>query len=426
MFADIIRMSAEFIAERFENSRNYPFIDTKFDITTGNDFAADAAPFYQRDYIYSWIQGRGLESLAEHINFFNDCGEKTLASRLTGVLAAVAQSMENMRCANGGRLGFAMSPEGETLFPGSGEYANFSDLFYSKGLFAAALVLQDETLAQAAEKLFRFVISDIVSDRFRTDQHGFDPKNPVAFVPGKLIQGPRMIALYGLARFAAAQPDEPFYLDTAAEIIRYIYAHHLNRGRYAQLAEFDFVEAVDIDRNPWRDGDAVICDPGHALEFVGLAGKCLLEMRRQDRYADLIAASGEILPELFRHIFDLGFQRAGGIVKSFDLLSRTAVNNDMPWWSLPETLRAGAELLELYPEHADGIPERMKLAERAFMTGFIAAGTHGFACQTRNAAGMPVKVIPAVPDADPGYHTNCSLIDVIKLTSEPENLRCGN
>ena len=72
------------------------------------------------------------------------------------------------------------------------------------------------------------------------------------------------------------------------------------------------------------------------------------------------------------------------------------------------------------------IPERMKLAERAFMTGFIAAGTHGFACQTRNAAGMPVKVIPAVPDADPGYHTNCSLIDVIKLTSEPENLRCVN
>ena len=76
-------------------------------------------------------------------------------------------------------------------------------------------------------------------------------------------------------------------------------------------------------------------------------------------------------------------------------------------------------------EHVVSHTTNLGLA-RAFMTGFIAAGTHGFACQTRNAAGMPVKVIPAVPDADPGYHTNCSVIDVIKLTSEPENLRCGN
>lgn len=425
MYADIIKTSAEFIVSRFRE-QNYAFIDTKFDITAGADFAADAEPFFQRDYIYTWIQGRGMESLAEHIVYFNSIGEERLAADLKKMLFAVMMNMEQMRLKNGGRLGFAMSPEGKTRFPGSGGYANFSDLFYSKGLFAAATLLQEKEVAAAAEKLFRFVISDIITDRFRTDQHGFDPKNPVAFVPGKLIQGPRMIALYGLARFAAAKPDEPFYLDTAAEIIRYIYAHHLNRGKYAELAEFDFIEAVDPDRKPWRDGDMIICDPGHALEFVGLAGKCLLEMRKQGRHPDLITASRTILPELFRHIFDLGFQRAGGIVKSYDLFSRSAVNSDMPWWSLPETLRAGAELLELYPDRAIGIAERMKLADRAFMTGFIAAGTHGFACQTRNAAGMPVKVIPAVPDADPGYHTNCSLIDVIKLTSEPENLRCSN
>ena len=209
MYADIIKTSAEFIVSRFRG-QDCAFIDTKFDITTGADFAADAEPFFQRDYIYTWIQGRGMESLAEHIVYFNSIGEERLAADLKKMLFAVMMNMEQMRLKNGGRLGFAMSPEGKTRFPGSGEYANFSDLFYSKGLFAAALVLQDETLAQAAEKLFRFVINDIVSDRFRTDQHGFDPKNPVAFVPGKLIQGPRMIALYGLARFAAAQPDEPF------------------------------------------------------------------------------------------------------------------------------------------------------------------------------------------------------------------------
>jgi hypothetical protein len=269
--------------------------------------------------------------------------------------------------------------------------------------------------AAAAEKLFCAVIEDIITDRFRTDQHGFDPKNPVAFVPGKLVQGPRMIALYGLARLAAAYPEKTFYLDTAADIIRYIYRNHINLGKYAQLQRFDFIEAVDSGRNAWRDGDKILCDPGHALEFVGLAGKCLLEMRRQGRHGDLIAMSAEILPELFCHIFDLGFQKAGGIVKSFDLVSRQVNNSDMPWWSLPESIRAGVELLELYPENPAGISERTALAEQAFFTGFAASGTHGFACQTRDISGMPVNVIPAVPDADPGYHTNCSFIDVLRL-----------
>ena len=87
----------------------------------------------------------------------------------------------------------------------------------------------------------------------------------------------------------------------------------------------------------------------------------------------------------------------------------------MPWWSLPESIRAGVELLELYPENPAGISERTALAEQAFFTGFAASGTHGFACQTRDISGMPVNVIPAVPDADPGYHTNCSFIDVLRL-----------
>jgi hypothetical protein len=37
------------------------------------------------------------------------------------------------------------------------------------------------------------------------------------------------------------------------------------------------------------------------------------------------------------------------------------------------------------------------------------------AYQTRNAKGKVVKVIPATPDADPGYHTGLSLIDAIKI-----------
>jgi hypothetical protein len=204
MLANLIRESARYMVERFENNRDYPFIDTKFDIVSGRDFGEGDENFRQKDFIYGWIQGRGLESLAEHYAYFHAAGEVELAERLRNMAAAVLDNMERLRLANGGRIAFAMTTTGASRFPGTGEYGNYSDLFYSKGLFAAASMLELPETAAAAEKLFCAVIEDIITDRFRTDQHGFDPKNPVAFVPGKLVQGPRMIALYGLARLAAA------------------------------------------------------------------------------------------------------------------------------------------------------------------------------------------------------------------------------
>ena len=37
------------------------------------------------------------------------------------------------------------------------------------------------------------------------------------------------------------------------------------------------------------------------------------------------------------------------------------------------------------------------------------------AVQTRNSKGEAVAVIPATPDADPGYHTNLALIDALPV-----------
>ena len=408
----IAETSMKFILSRFENNSDYPFIDTKFNIATGENFTPLQEDFRQKDFIYGWIQGRGLESLAGHVDFFRD-RDPVLAERLQKMCSAVMEKMEKNRLANNGRVFFAMTPSGSSRFPVESECGNFSMLFYSKGLFAAASMLGDKLRMEAAEKLFVEVINDIDSNKFHTDQHGFDPKNPVAFVPGKFSQGARMISLYGLALLG--EKSSPRYLDRAAESISFIYDHHINSGQYEQLEKFDFIEAIDADKKAFFDGEKLLCDPGHALEFVGLAAKCLLLMRRNGSHAELLERSETLLPELFRHIFDLGFQKAGGVIKSYDLITRQAVNSDMPWWSLPELIRAGAELITLFPGNAAGISGRIALAAEAFEKGFLRAGSNSFACQTRDAAGNVVDVIPAVPDADPGYHTNLSLIDALAL-----------
>ena len=51
------------IVNRYERNTEYPFIDTKLDLITGEDFLAND-PIRGKNAIYGWIQGRGLEALA--------------------------------------------------------------------------------------------------------------------------------------------------------------------------------------------------------------------------------------------------------------------------------------------------------------------------------------------------------------------------
>ena len=416
VISQILRTSMEIILSRFEiNQNKYPFIDTKFHIVSGRDYDDGDEPFRRKDCIYSWIQGRGLESLAKHVSYFKKIGDYQLAGRLTNMLSCVTEKMEQLRVINHGRLPFAMHPDGSPFFVKESDHANFSDLFYSKGLFAASRILGRPDLEIEAEKLFLFVLDEIEKGLFHTDQQCFDPKNKVSYIPGKFPQGPRMIALGGIADWIAAKPNEKRWADTAEKFIRFIFEHHINSGQYRTCQLWDFIESVDFQVNPWYDGKVLFCDPGHALEFVGLAGKCLLNLQKLGKNDELINDAQKILPNVFIHVFDYGFNpKAGGICKGFDLIERKPVNSDMPWWSLPETVRAGIETATLFPaNNGDKVLLRAGQSFQAFVQGFLQP--NGFGCQTRNSEGEIIDVIPAVSDADPGYHTNLSLMDVINL-----------
>ena len=413
----LIKISISKIADRFEaECDNYPYINTKFDILSGRDFGANDEPFRRKDCIYSWIQGRGIESLAKHISYFRETGEDKLAERLTSMLHSVVVEMEKLRALNNGRLPFAMRPDGSSFFPRENYNANYSDLFFSKGLFAASQILKDAELQRESESLFSFVTDAIEKGEFHTDQQCFDPKNKVVFVPGKFPQGPRMIALGGIADLIEAQAENEKWINTAERFISFILDHHINSGQYDFCQKWDFIESVDASAQPWMDNDQLFCDPGHALEFIGLAGKCLMVLKKQKRCSELIEHAGTVLPQVFTHVFDYGFNPiAGGICKGYDLTERRIINSDMPWWNLPETVRAGFILGTLYPENnkTPGILLRSGRALQAFIQGYLQP--NGFGCQTRNARGEIINVIPAVSDADPGYHTNLSLMDALKL-----------
>ena len=88
----------------------------------------------------------------------------------------------------------------------------------------------------------------------------------------------------------------------------------------------------------------------------------------------------------------------------------------MPWWSLPETVRAAALAIKFTGDTS--LVEIIKDCSEAFFNGYVREDRHSMAVQTRNAAGEVVPVIPATPDVDPGYHTNLSIIDALPVICE--------
>ena len=414
-YETIINSTVDIILKRFEVHPEYGFIDTKFDLMTGNDhFSTEdkASLFRSGKVIYSWIQGRALESLAGHLAA--SYGEK---ERILPVLRSVCGKMQRAGEKNNGRMFFTLDTDGSRIYPDGSPCkeaiagdANYSDLFVSKGLFNAAYVLGDKELFAGSVNYFKNTLIAIENHRFVTDQQPFDPANPVTAQEGKLLQGPFMIALSGITAAAELTEDE-WYCDCGVRFIERILDIHMkfDQGRP------DFFEAVHPDNSVWVENGKLLCDPGHTLEFLGLAQKFLLYLETLHRKQDekLLDRCRELFPKLLEHTFNIGYSpSARGIIKSFDVISQTPINQDMPWWSLPETIRAAAEN-EIFCSCDQS--RIIDLCSAAFWNDFTCKEQGYFAWQTRNKEGKPAAVIPASPDIDPGYHTNLSLIDTICL-----------
>lgn len=414
-YSTIIDSTLSIILDRFERHDDYGYIDTKFDLITRQDnfnTADESAQFRSGKFVYSWIQGRGAESLAGHLQ----AGVNS-AKRIKNVLKILCDKLYHAYLKNNKRMFFILSPAGDFINPDGSRYldaapgkANYSDIFVVKGLLTAADALDDRAMLAEMSAGYKEILRAIAGIEFVTDQQPFDPANPVAAQPGKVLQGPFMIALGGIANAAQITGDEEF-LDFGCQFIRRILDKHIRISD----GQPEFFEAVHEDDTPWVENGKLLCDPGHTLEFIGLAQRFLFILERAGRAQDgaLIKRCRELFPALLAHTFAIGFApEAQGIIKSYDLISQSPINSDMPWWSLPETIRAAAEN-ELFCNTDQS--EILRLCSAALWEKFTVPECGYFAWQTRNSSGVPSAAIPAVPDLDPGYHTNLALLDTLAL-----------
>lgn len=417
------------VLDRSRGDDGYPWIDTKLDLIDGSPLSrrVGGIELYGRATVYGWIQGRGIEALAAHQRWFQRRGDAARAQRCLELALRVAAALERTRARTGGRLWFwldadgtpfALDPDGRRTAPElPADGANFSDLFHARGLCALAAQPGGAAWRPLAEQAYGRVLAALAAERFASDQQPFDPRNPVVPVPGRHSYGARMIAL-GLCALGA-QLGIAGALGDGLDLLDRIAAGHANRaGRWPWLPADTISEFIDDRGEPWREAGEVVCDPGHACELVGLAlwlfdaggaGATPGERAR-------IAAHAGWLPHLLAASAARGL-RGPGMCKLWSLSSERVVNGDMPWWSLPETMRACALLLARHPAQAErvGAAALLDRCVDGFLASYLNPRVHGWACQTLGPDGTPVRVVPATPDADPGYHTGCCLIQTLDL-----------
>ena len=117
--------------------------------------------------------------------------------------------------------------------------------------------------------------------------------------------------------------------------------------------------------------------------------------------------------------FDLGFNKTHpGLYKAVNTRTGEPIEETMPWWNLPETMRAAARSCEATPdsEMRDACVQVLKKCHNAYFQYYLNRDNMLFPYQSISGeAGRVVDKAPAVPEGDPLYHTNLALLDMLNV-----------
>jgi hypothetical protein len=386
-----IRRTLEWMLER--PRLHGAFLNTKRNSLTLRDYGP-ADGWRGPDILYGWIQGRGLEALVAHAQFFGT-DDPAFAAALREAAEPLYRALADLH-ARDGHAYFAYGSDLQPIRPGpggeavqqgpAGDLFTYSDAFVAKGLVAASKWF-DPSATAGHRRSLAAVAQAVEEDRFLVDER--QPLTPAALAVQPAEFGPRMILLG-----AAAMLRRLGYHEDAAFGGRFI-AHAIREHADTDPGSPSFGLIRDV---PGRDASNV----GHAIEFVGFALDYL------PPYAEP-ALIGSLQRTLLIS-FEAGFAEPG-LCLSVSAVNGAKLSPYYPWWSLPEAIRAAA--LAYRRTRNMSVLAVWREAHNAFFAHYWRDGAR-LAYQTRTVDG-PVDYVPATPDLDPGYHTGLSLLATIEV-----------
>jgi hypothetical protein len=125
------------------------------------------------------------------------------------------------------------------------------------------------------------------------------------------------------------------------------------------------------------------------------------------------------LPRLQIKATELGFNKTHpGMYRAVNNRTGEPVMNNMPWWNLPEAMRAAIRAVEAASdeETRDGCLEAFRICHNAYFGRYLNREKMLFPYQSiSGATGKVVDYAPAVPEADPLFHSSLSFLDMLDV-----------
>ena len=138
-----------------------------------------------------------------------------------------------------------------------------------------------------------------------------------------------------------------------------------------------------------------------------------------DARRTLIERADRDMPRLLVWDMEVGFNdRHPGLLKAVKPSTREPIIDEMPWWNLPETMRAAVLAYEVAADDAQrkAMLEIAAKCHNAYFAFYPNRETMLFPYQTLSGeSGEVIDVVPAVPEGDPLYRTNLAVLDMLDV-----------
>ncbi len=407
-----ITPAVRLVVRRSRLRDDWPYVDTKFNPNTGKDLRASSY-----NVIHTWFLGRGADALDGHLPWIDrlddlSAAEKREAQELFARLtASMAEAINRVLDVNGGRCPFRVNRAFEAIdeagkrIEADPERTGAGDLFVGKGLIAEG---SQANVHRGVQVLLRSG-EMIRQNRYDTDQF----KDQPADIP----QGPKML-MQAAPPLLYRKSQEPQLRQQIVTMTAEFMANVLDLHYDEKTAIFsEYVDRTSHQRKSYLD-------PGHANEFVGLGlgtVQCLKSdvAGLTDERRALVERACRELPRLLVKSTELGFNhKHPGLYKAVDTKTGKVLNDDMPWWNLPETMRAAVLAYEVAEDGKLGEQclEMLRICHNAYFDHYLNRDNMLFAYQTiSGATGKVADKVPAVPEGDPLYHTNLALLEMLDV-----------
>ena len=455
---NVLAAGVKLLVQRRRLMPDYPFPNFKFNPNTGEDYPAS-----HYETVFTWFLGRGSEACVRHLEVLDGLEElHDIRDEARKILEGYVQSQNDAILGildrNRGRVPFRVNrrlegvdAEGRRVSLPE-ERCNASEFFCAKALLASGRAEEEEV----GLKLLQRFLDSAFRNGYEDDTAVYDREIHA--------EGPFMLSLGAIdylirAKSLAGRHAE--WESLTARLLSYVLdnfwepsdagcegtargaAERLGqrnaRGRFFELVRFDTKE-----KQPFFV-------PGHACELVGLGlqaidalersrvrgvgeagGSAASETGRDDRRLrtgnggrdgagrpTLFERAKRELPRILAMAFDGAYDRAhGGMYQSLDPVTGGVISSDLPWWCMPETMRAAARCAAVAsgPEERRPFLEIFATVSNDYLGRFLNPRMGLFPFRTRDGETGGVKnFMPVVPEADPLYHTNLAVIDLLQV-----------